>query len=296
MSAKYVIVLAAGQGTRMKSKLYKVLHQVCGKSMVEHVIGQVKQLEPDQIVTVIGHGAQQVKETLQGQTQYVLQKEQLGTGHAVMQAQKILGDKKGTTLVVCGDTPLFKAETFKQLFNYHQQKQAAATVLTAVAPNPFGYGRIIRDQNGEVEKIVEQKDATPKQAAVHEVNTGVYCFDNLALFAALQQINNQNAQHEYYLTDVMEILKKTGQVVAAYQMADFNESMGVNDRIALAKATALMRQRINENQMKNGVTLIDPQTTYIDAGVKIGQDTVIEPGVVLKGKTVIGKDCLIGAH
>ncbi|KRM87310.1 bifunctional UDP-N-acetylglucosamine diphosphorylase/glucosamine-1-phosphate N-acetyltransferase GlmU [Liquorilactobacillus vini] len=292
----YAIILAAGQGTRMKSKLYKVLHQVCGKSMVEHVLSQVKQLDPDQIVTIIGHGADKVKATLAGQTEFALQKEQLGTGHAVLQAEKILGQKQGVTLVVCGDTPLLKAATFKQLMAYHQKQQAAATILTASAPDPTGYGRIIRDRTGAVAKIVEQKDATVQEAAVQEVNTGVYCFDNQALFQALHQITNQNAQHEYYLTDVIEIFKQAKQTVAAYQMADFSESMGVNDRVALAQATALMRQRINRHLMENGVTLIDPSTTYIDADVQVGADTVIEPGVVLRGQTIIGRDCLIGAH
>lgn len=296
MSANYAVVLAAGQGTRMKSKLYKVLHPVCGKSMVEHVIGQIEQLNLTQIVTIIGYGGKQVKEVLGKRTEFAVQQEQLGTGHAVLQAEQILGEKKGTTLIICGDTPLFKAATLADLFAYHQQQKAAATILTAKAPDPTGYGRIIRDQAGNVAKIVEQKDTTPAEAAINEINTGVYCFDNQTLFQALHQVTNDNAQHEYYLTDVIEICQKSGRKVAAFAMKDFNESMGVNDRVALAKATSLMRQRINETQMRNGVTLIDPQNTYIDSDVQIGADTVIEPGVVLKGKTIIGENCLIGAH
>ncbi|WP_283582500.1 bifunctional UDP-N-acetylglucosamine diphosphorylase/glucosamine-1-phosphate N-acetyltransferase GlmU [Ligilactobacillus hohenheimensis] len=296
MTEKYAVILAAGQGTRMKSKLYKVLHPVCGKAMVDHVLTQLERVGIDQIVTVVGHGADQVKQLLGDRTIYALQAEQLGTGHAVMQAEDVLGQKDGITLVTCGDTPLFTAETFKQLFAYHEQQGAAATVLTAHTDQPFGYGRIIRDAAGTVAKIVEQKDATPEEAAVQEINTGVYCFNNQELFAALHQLSNDNAQGEYYLTDVIGILKQAGKQVGAFQMDDFTESMGVNDRVALANATRVMQQRINTRHMQNGVTMIDPATTYIDADVQIGNDTVIEPGVVLKGKTSIGSDCVIGAH
>lgn len=296
MTEKYAVILAAGQGTRMKSKLYKVLHPVCGKAMVDHVLTQLERVGIDQIVTVVGHGADQVKQLLGDRTTYALQAEQLGTGHAVMQAEDVLGQKDGITLVTCGDTPLFTAETFKQLFAYHEQQGAAATVLTAHTDQPFGYGRIIRDAAGTVAKIVEQKDATPEEAAVQEINTGVYCFNNQELFAALHQLSNDNAQGEYYLTDVIGILKQAGKQVGAFQMDDFTESMGVNDRVALANATRVMQQRINTRHMQNGVTMIDPATTYIDANVQIGNDTVIEPGVVLKGKTSIGSDCVIGAH
>lgn len=296
MTEKYAVILAAGQGTRMKSKLYKVLHPVCGKAMVDHVLTQLERVGIDQIVTVVGHGADQVKQLLGDRTTYALQAEQLGTGHAVMQAEDVLGQKDGITLVTCGDTPLFTAETFKQLFAYHEQQGAAATVLTAHTDQPFGYGRIIRDAAGTVAKIVEQKDATPEEAAVQEINTGVYCFNNRELFAALHQLSNDNAQGEYYLTDVIGILKQAGKQVGAFQMDDFTESMGVNDRVALANATRVMQRRINTRHMQNGVTMIDPATTYIDADVQIGNDTVIEPGVVLKGKTSIGSDCVIGAH
>ncbi|WGN88747.1 bifunctional UDP-N-acetylglucosamine diphosphorylase/glucosamine-1-phosphate N-acetyltransferase GlmU [Ligilactobacillus faecis] len=296
MTAKYAIILAAGQGTRMKSKLYKVLHPVCGKAMVDHVLTQLEQDNLDEIVTIIGHGADKVQETLGTRTKYALQAEQLGTGHAVLQAEDILGDKEGMTLITCGDTPLFTAETFAKLFEHHEQTGAKATVLTAKTDAPFGYGRVVRDSHDEVEKIVEQKDATPQEQAINEINTGVYCFDNQALFKALHEVTNDNAQGEYYLPDVIEILKNAGEVVSAYCMDDFEESMGVNDRVALAKATEIMQRRINEKHMRNGVTLVDPKATYIDVDVVIGQDTVIEPGVVLKGNTVIGSDCVIGAH
>ncbi len=296
MMAKYAIILAAGQGTRMKSKLYKVLHPVCGKAMVDHVLTQIEKNEMDKIVTVVGHGADKGKEALLNRTEYALQAEQLGTGHAVLQAEELLKDCQGMTLIACGDTPLLTAKTFAELFEYHKSKGAVATVLTAHTPEPFGYGRIVRNELGIVEKIVEQKDATKEEAAITEINTGVYCFDNQELFHALHQIKNDNAQGEYYLTDVMEVFKKEGKIVAAYQMKKFEESMGVNDRVALANATKVMQQRINEKHMKNGVTLVDPDSTYIDVDVKIGSDTVIEGGVVLKGHTVIGNDCVIGAH
>ncbi|WP_251575505.1 bifunctional UDP-N-acetylglucosamine diphosphorylase/glucosamine-1-phosphate N-acetyltransferase GlmU [Limosilactobacillus agrestimuris] len=290
------IILAAGKGTRMRSKLYKVLHKVCGKTMVEHVVGQLEKADIDNIVTIVGFGVEKVEEVIGNRTKFALQNQQLGTGHAVMQAKDLLGDEDGETVVVSGDTPLFTADTFKKLFEYHEQRHAAATILTSVAPDPTGYGRIVRNEVGIVERIVEQKDATPEEQAIHEINTGVYCFDNKKLFAALKKVNNDNAQGEYYLTDVIEILKKEQEIVTAYKMADFDESMGVNDRVALARANKIMRKRINTELMKSGVTMIDPETTYIDDGVKIGQDTVIEGGVVIKGNTTIGSDCYISAH
>lgn len=297
MATRNAIILAAGKGTRMKSKLYKVLHEVCGKPMVDHVLTQIEQNKMDNVVTIVGFGAQDVERQLGDRTKYVLQKKQLGTGHAVMQAEDILGDLDGETIVVSGDTPLFTAATFAHLFEYHEAKQAAATVLTSVAPDPTGYGRIVRNDIGIVEKIVEQKDATSDEQAISEINTGVYCFDNRQLFAALHLLTNDNAQGEYYLTDVISILRQRGEIVGAYRMDDFDdESMGVNDRIALARANQVMRQRINQKLMQSGVTLLDPASTYIDADVKIGTDTVIEGGVLIKGHTVIGSDCFIGAH
>lgn len=292
---KSAIILAAGKGTRMKSKLYKVLHQVCGKTMVEHVLGQLEAAKIDNIVTVVGYGAQSVENTIGKRSAFALQKQQLGTGHAVMQTEKLLGDLDGETLVVSGDTPLFRAETFNKLFEYHHQRHAAVTILTSTAPDPTGYGRIVRNDVGIVERIVEEKDADAKEKEIHEINTGVYCFDNQKLFAALKKINNHNAQGEYYLTDVIAILKQAGEIVTAYRMPDFNESMGVNNRVALAQANRIMRKRINEKLMMDGVTMVDPATTYIDAGVQVGRDTVIEGNVVIKGDTKIGSDCLIGA-
>ncbi len=201
MDARFAIILAAGKGTRMKSKLYKVLHPVCGKPMVEHIMNRVVETNPEEIVTIVGHGAEMVKEQLGDRTNYALQAEQLGTGHAVVQAESFLKGKKGTTLVISGDTPLLTTETLNNLFDYHQGKNASATILTAQAADPTGYGRIVRDRVGIVEKIVEQKDASIEEALIQEINTGTYCFDNELLFDALAKLDTDNAQGEYYSAD-----------------------------------------------------------------------------------------------
>lgn len=296
MTNIYAVILAAGKGTRMKSKLYKVLHPVCGKPMVEHVIDHISSLHTAQIVTIVGHGAEKVKGYLEGKSEFALQEEQLGTAHAVMQAEALLGEKEGCTLVVCGDTPLIKSSTMEALVKYHEEQQAKATILTAYADQPDGYGRIIRGEDGMVEKIVEHKDATEEERQVKEINTGTYCFDNRYLFDTLKKVSNDNAQGEYYLPDVIEILKKAGETVAAYQTDDFNETLGVNDRVALSQAETIMRRRINEQHMRNGVTIISPENTFIGPDVSIGSDTVIHPGTVLKGRTVIGSECEIGPN
>lgn len=296
MGNTYAVILAAGQGTRMKSKLYKVLHPVCGKPMVEHVVNHVQAVGVNRIVTIVGHGAEKVREHLGDNSEYALQEQQLGTAHAVQQAQSILGDLQGTTIVVCGDTPLIRAETMEALLAYHQDNNAKATILTAVAQDPTGYGRVLRSADGQVAQIVEQKDATKEQQLVTEINTGTYCFDNAALFEALKQVDNNNAQGEYYLPDVIEILQKQDEIVTAYVTPDFAETLGVNDRFALSQAETLMRARINERHMRNGVTIIDPASTYISAEAIIGSDTVLQPGTMIEGKTVIGEDCLIGPN
>ena len=290
------IILAAGKGTRMQSGLYKVLHHVCGRTMVNHVLTQVEQTHMDNIVTIIGYGSNAVKNELGNRTQYAIQKKQLGTGNAVLQAESLLKNLDGDTMVVSGDTPLFKAETFEKLFKYHDRTQSAVTILTSKTPNPTGYGRIVRNDLGIVEKIVEQKDATKAEKAIHEINTGVYVFNNQKLFRALHQIDNNNAQGEYYLTDVIQVLKQAGNQINAYQMTDFNESIGVNNRRALARANQVMYRRRANYFMDHGVSIIDPDHTYIDVDVSIGPDTLIEPGVRLHRGTVIGKHCVIGAH
>ncbi|CAI6219756.1 Bifunctional protein GlmU [Bacillus subtilis] len=296
MDKRFAVVLAAGQGTRMKSKLYKVLHPVCGKPMVEHVVDEALKLSLSKLVTIVGHGAEEVKKQLGDKSEYALQAEQLGTAHAVKQAQPFLADEKGVTIVICGDTPLLTAETMEQMLKEHTQREAKATILTAVAEDPTGYGRIIRSENGAVQKIVEHKDASEEERLVTEINTGTYCFENEALFRAIDLVSNDNAQGEYYLPDVIEILKNEGETVAAYQTGNFQETLGVNDRVALSQAEQFMKERINKRHMQNGVTLIDPMNTYISPDAVIGSDTVIYPGTVIKGEVQIGEDTIIGPH
>ncbi|WP_456277145.1 bifunctional UDP-N-acetylglucosamine diphosphorylase/glucosamine-1-phosphate N-acetyltransferase GlmU [Bacillus sp. AK128] len=296
MTNRYAVVLAAGQGTRMKSKLYKVLHPVCGKPMVEHVIDHVSTLQLHKIVTIIGHGAELVKSTIGKRSEYALQEEQLGTAHAVLQASNHLQNEKGTTLVICGDTPLITADTMEALLKHHEETNAKATILTAYTEDPTGYGRIIRQTNKDVKRIVEHQDASEEERLVKEINTGTYCFDNEALFEALAQVSNDNVQGEYYLPDVIEILKDKGETVSAFQTERFEETLGVNDRVALSQAEKTMRERINHQHMVNGVTIIDPSNTYISADTIIGRDTTIYPGTSLLGKTEVGSDCVIGPN
>ncbi|ALS80162.1 bifunctional N-acetylglucosamine-1-phosphate uridyltransferase/glucosamine-1-phosphate acetyltransferase [Planococcus kocurii] len=296
MANTYAVILAAGQGTRMKSKLYKVLHPVCGMPMVEHVTGNVEQLGVEKIVTVVGHGAEKVQQQLGDKSEYALQAEQLGTAHAVQQTASLIEGLKGTTLVVCGDTPLIRPETMQSLLDQHAETGAKATILTAIADNPTGYGRILRNDAGIVEKIVEQKDASLEEQQVKEINTGTYCFDNEALFEALKLVSNDNVQGEYYLPDVIEILQKQGEIVAAYATDSFDETLGVNDRVALSQAENIMRKRIAEKHMRAGVSIIDPATAYISAQARIGADTIIHPNVTIDGLTQIGEDCIISSN
>lgn len=296
MSNRYAVILAAGQGTRMKSNIYKVLHPVCGKPMVQHVVDQVSALGFEEKIAIVGFGAEAVQEQLKDQVSYVVQHDQLGTGHAVMQAESLLKDKEGTTVVLCGDTPLLTAETINQLLTCHANEGAKATILTAMASDPTGYGRIIRNENQLVERIVEHKDATEEEREVKEINTGTYCFDNAALFEALKKVGNNNAQGEYYLPDVIEILKNNGETIAAYRTPEFEETVGVNDRVALSEAERIMKRRTNKYWMKQGVSFIDPENTYISVDATIGQDTVLYPGVMIIGQSKIGKNCVIGAN
>ena len=291
---RFAIILAAGQGKRMKSKLYKVLHPVCGKPMVGHVLDTVNKVQCERSIVVVGHGAEAVQAYLGESAEYVLQEKQLGTGHAVKQVKPSLGQEQGTTIVICGDTPLVTEESLEAMIQLHDRNGAAATILTAELDRPEGYGRIIRDEGGSVKRIVEQKDCSPEENAVKEINTGTYCFDNAKLFSALEKVTNNNAQQEYYLTDVIGILVQEGEVVEGYRTDDYTESIGVNDRIALSEAETLMRVRIARKHMLNGVTIVDPGSTYIGADVVIGADTVILPGCSIYGQTVIGEDCTIG--
>lgn len=296
MTNLFAVVLAAGKGTRMKSSLYKVLHPVCGKPMVDHVVSNMEKLGATEIVSVVGHGAEMVKDTLGERSTYVVQEEQLGTAHAVQQAEAVLDGREGTTIVICGDTPLITPETIQQLMTTHHEAGAKATILTAIVEDPTGYGRILRGEDELVTGIVEQKDATPEQQKVQEINSGTYCFDNKALFEALKKVDNNNSQGEYYLTDVISILKEQGEAIAAFAAADADELLGVNDRVALSQAESYMRRRLAMHHMREGVTIIDPASTYIGADVVIGSDTVLLPGTMLEGSTVIGENSTIGPN
>ena len=289
----YAIILAAGKGTRMKSDLPKVLHKVAGISMLEHVFRSVNAINPEKTVTVIGHKAELVEQVLAGQTEFVRQTEQLGTGHAVMMAEPVLENLTGQTLVIAGDTPLITGESLKNLIDFHINHKNVATILTAEADNPFGYGRIVRNQHGEVLKIVEQKDASDFEQQIKEINTGTYVFDNARLFEALKNINTNNAQGEYYITDVIGIFRENGEKVGAYTLKDFDESLGVNDRVALATAESVMRRRINQQHMVNGVSFVNPDATYIDVDVEIAPEVQVEANVTLKGQTKIGAETIL---
>lgn len=296
MSNLAAVILAAGKGTRMKSVLPKVLHEVGGKPMVQHVLDAAKEAGAEKSVVVIGFGAESVAESLKEQAEFAIQAEQLGTGHAVMQVRKKLAGFAGTVMVLCGDTPLLTGGTLHSLFAAHSKTKAAATVLTAVMPDPSGYGRVIRDAKGNVLKIVEQKDAKPAELAVQEVNTGIYCFEKEVLFEALDHIGCENQQGEYYLTDVIGILVNGGSKVWAVEAEDREETLGVNSRLQLAQAEKVLRIRKLEALMAEGVTIMDPDSTFIDAGVSIASDTVIYPFTWLEGSTKIGHGCRIGPN
>ena len=288
------LILAAGMGTRMKSSLPKVLHTVNGISMIEQVIRLCREAGCSDVAAITGFQGALVRETVGDGISYVEQKEQLGTGHAVMQAADYLKNHAGYVLVICGDTPLLRAETIRRLIDECREAKAAAAVLTAVMDDPFGYGRVLRDDAGHMTRIVEQKDGTPDELAVREINTGTYCFEISSLLAALPKLNCQNAQGEYYLTDVFEILIRSGQIVLPIVAPDADETMGVNSRAQLAAASAILRRRKAEALMAEGVTLIDPAAVYIEQDVEIGRDTVIYPGTILQGKVIIGQNCVIG--
>lgn len=294
MSDLVTVILAAGKGTRMKSKLPKVLHKAAGKSMVQHVIDAAKAAGAKRNIVVTGFGGDMVREAIGDQAEFAQQKEQLGTGHAVMQTADLLKDETGTVMVLCGDTPLLTGDLLKKLFDSHVEAKARATVLTAIMPDATGYGRIIRTADGSVQKIVEHKDATEEERQVKEVNSGIYCFEAKALFESLKKVTNDNAQGEYYLPDVLEILQKQGEKIWAVAADDYESTLGINSRQQLAGAEKILRRRKNEELMAEGVTLMDPDTTYVDADVKVGRDTVIYPMTWLEGNTVIGEECEIG--
>jgi bifunctional UDP-N-acetylglucosamine pyrophosphorylase/glucosamine-1-phosphate N-acetyltransferase len=292
-----VVILAAGEGTRMKSATAKVLHTVAGRSMIEWVVSAAAGLKPVKTVVVLGNCSQAVEKALCGKSVLVsLQKKRLGTAHALLQAAKHLKNFKGDVLVICGDTPLVTSETLNKLVSAHGAGGNAATILSAQAPNPFGYGRINRQNNGEVLGIVEEKDCTTQQRCINEINSGMYCFSSPLIWQVLSKIKNKNAKKEYYLTDAIEILRAGGERVDAQMLASIDEIMGINDRAGLADAEKLARKKILHGLMLNGVTVENPETTTVGADVKMGADTVIRSGCVITGKCSIGANCDIGPY
>ncbi|MBQ3834299.1 MAG: bifunctional UDP-N-acetylglucosamine diphosphorylase/glucosamine-1-phosphate N-acetyltransferase GlmU [Elusimicrobia bacterium] len=297
MNNIYGVVLAAGQGTRMKSSLPKVLHKVCGKELLSHVIDCMNSAaKMDKLVVVVGNGSELVIKHLEQykNAEYVFQEKRLGSAHALMQAEKSFKNLNGHLIVMCGDTPLVKAETLKALLKQHIKKGNSATVLSGTIENPFGYGRIVRNSEGKFTEIVEEKSASSEQKQINEINSGIYCFDLKTLWKALKKVNNKNSKKEYYLTDVISILNNGGYKTDAAALAEEQDILGINDRVQLAEADMIMRAEINVAHMQNGVTIVDPATTYIDKDVVIGQDTIIKPNTHIEGKTNIGKNCVIG--
>ena len=289
------VILAAGMGTRMKSKMPKVLHTVCGKPLSKWVIDASKASGADKVCAVVGHKAETVKEVLGDVCEFALQAEQKGTGHAVMQAIDVIKNSKGEVVILNGDTPLITAETINKAIEYHKNNGNQATVITAILDDATGYGRIVRDNDGSVLKIVEQKDASKEEKKINEVNSGMYVFDAQSLVYALDKITPNNAQGEYYLTDTLEILLSAGKKIGGYAISDNDEIRGINDRVQLNEAEKIMQKRINEYHMRNGVTMRNPESVYIEDGVEIGNDTEICQNVTIKSGTKIGSDCVIGS-
>ena len=290
----YSIILAAGEGKRMKSNIAKPLQQAAGKALVEWVLDTAEETGSDENIVVIGHKAEDGKAYLGDRAKYAYQYEQLGTGHAVMQGIESIKDVDGTVMVLYGDSPLIEAETLKRVREDHSKKMRAATVITAIADEPYGYGRIVRE-NGEIVRIVEQKDASEDEQKITEVNSGMYFFDIQKLKESLSKITNDNSQGEYYITDVIEIMLSEGEKVGAY-VTDLEQTMGVNDKLQLSQVGKILNRRKVEALMLAGVTIIDPDKVQVTTNVKVGRDTVLYPGTVLEGDTVIGENCVIGSN
>ena len=290
------VILAAGKGTRMKSNKSKLVHKIYGKELVKRVVETAKKAEIEDVIAVVGYKKEQVQLVLGDSVNYAIQEEMLGTGHAVLQAEKYLKDKHGKVVVLSGDVPIIRPETIKNLIQKSIKNKEYATLVTAIYNNPTGYGRIIRDEGGSVEKIVEEKDANEEQRKIQEINAGIYCFDIQELLKALKELKPNNAQGEFYLTDVVKIMNRKGLRTGAVTIKDNTEILGVNDRLQLEILTKVLKMRINQEHMKNGVTIEDIDSTYIYDDVKIGVDTVIHPNTTIKGDVEIGEDCEIGPN
>ena len=290
------IVMAAGKGTRMKSKKSKLVQKIYGKEIVKRAVENAQKADVKDIVAVVGYMKEEVMNVLGDNVKYAFQEEMLGTGHAVIQAKEYLKNKKGKVLVLNGDVPLLRPETINKLLEKSTENKEYATLLTAIYDNPRGYGRIIRDEGGNISAIVEEKDTTEEQKLIKEINAGIYCFDIVELLSALEEIKPNNAQGEYYITDVIEIMNKKGLKTGAVVVEDNTEILGINDRIQLEMLTKVLQVRINTEHMKKGVTIEDVSNTYIYDDVEIGMDTVIHPNTTIKSGVVIGEDCEIGPN
>jgi bifunctional UDP-N-acetylglucosamine pyrophosphorylase/glucosamine-1-phosphate N-acetyltransferase len=292
----HVVILAAGKGTRMKSALPKVLHPIAGRALIDRVLDTALSLNPESTTVVVGHGAERVKDHLASRMDLhvIVQEPQLGTGHALLQTAPVLRNRKGTVVLLSGDVPLLSPTALHDLVRTHTEANAAATVLTAVVGRPYGYGRIVRT-DGRISRIVEERDASKSQREIREINSGIYAFSLELLFEALEKIGADNAQGEYYLPDLVRIFRRRRRRVEAFTIANPIEIRGINSRTELAEVSTMVRQQKNEELMAAGVTLIDPATTYIDADVEIGADTVVHPCVFIEGGTRIGSACEIHA-
>ena len=291
---RHALILAAGKGTRMKSERAKVLHPVCGKPLIQHVLERLKCLDIRTTLLVLGHHAERVEEAVSGfGVQIVLQREQLGTGHAIMAARSQLEGLSGSLLVLYGDMPLIRSRELEHLFQIREREDVDQVLLTAILDNPFGYGRILRDEQGETIDIVEEQEATSEQKLIKEVNTGLNCFKIESLLANLSQLSRNNSTAEYYLTDLLRILRSTGKKVTVLESSSPEDLLGVNTREEMAVVEGKMRSEIARRWMLEGVTMLDPSSVYIEPTVVIGRDTVLYPGVILEGKTVIGPGCTI---
>jgi bifunctional UDP-N-acetylglucosamine pyrophosphorylase / glucosamine-1-phosphate N-acetyltransferase len=294
-----ILILAAGLGTRMRSNVAKVLHRLDGRPLINHVVSTASELAPRTTYLVVGHQADDVRAAVltefdESATAFVTQERQLGTGDAVNSAKELLAGVESTLIVLSGDVPMITAETLKGLLAYHNEREAACTVLSVKIESPDGYGRVVRDAEGDLDRIVEQKDASDVEREIDEINSGIYCFDTQKLFKALGQVGNDNAQGEYYLTDVPRILKNDGETVTVFECKNEKEVEGVNDRRQLSKMEKTLRKNtIKRLMLENGVTFIDPKAAYISSRASIGRDTVIGQNVTIEGNTAIGEACVI---
>jgi bifunctional UDP-N-acetylglucosamine pyrophosphorylase/glucosamine-1-phosphate N-acetyltransferase len=289
-----VVMLAAGKSTRMKSAIPKVLHPICGRPMIGYVLDLISSLRADQVVAVLGYKHQEVRKFLKAGVKVVIQKHLLGTGDAVKEALPLLKNFKGTVLVLYADNPLLKIETIAKLLKHHAENNSDATLLTAVIEKPAGYGRILRDKCFNIRGIIEEKDADEVQKEIKEINTGIICFNKEKLEKALKLLRPDNRKKEYYLTDTIEIIYKGGGLVDAVKIADIQEALGINSRVELSAANSIMQKRLNEGLMLQGITIVDPRSTFISYGAKIGRDSMIYPFTVIERDVKIGKRSAIG--